>query len=195
MLARGIKTPDNPNPSSLLPQIVEAWVWDDSVELFRGFGREIREARRALIARQGERGGKVALTLCKSMASAFGALSTGIGKDPATVPTSERGRIWRPDWQDQIQGQAQANIIREVLTIGLTRGRWPVALNVDEMVYATNHHDPAETARELGLKYDATGAAGNGWKSKGPVSVMAIRKFCGELTFWPMFRKLREEGK
>lgn len=189
MLARGIKDPTDETKTRYILEPVkinysEMWLWEESAELLRGFGRKNRETRRTLAQNKGQAVADVALKMHKEMTSAFGTLHPMGDK-------VERNELWRPDWHDMIRGQAQANILKEIITVGLTRGRWPVAVNVDEWVYATDQADPAETARELGMTYDPTGAHGNGWKSTGPVARPAIGQYAGEMNFWAMFRKER----
>ncbi|GAB1695163.1 DUF927 domain-containing protein [Krasilnikovia sp. M28-CT-15] len=72
-----------------------------------------------------------------------------IGKYGAKAVAGER--LYRPDWQHHIMGQARANLLRKVAAVAENTARYPLAVAIDCVLYASDNPDPAAVAAELGL--------------------------------------------
>jgi hypothetical protein len=133
--------------------VLDAWLWPaiDGVRATRPGARYfeqayelLRDARERLHPARGtdptltavERGLKVSYT---APIGKYGAKST------------EGNRLYRPDWQHHIMGMARANLLRRLDTIAKDTGRYPLAVAIDCVLYASDNPDPAAVAAELGL--------------------------------------------
>lgn len=54
----------------------------------------------------------------------------------------QEGRIYRPDWRAAIIAQARVTIWWRAWQIGTDTGRWPTAIHVDALRYASDYGDP-----------------------------------------------------
>lgn len=65
----------------------------------------------------------------------------------------EGGRIFRPDWRDEVVDRARVNLLRKTARCGYT----PLRYNVDA-VWIVTDHDARTVGRALGVEYNAAGA-------------------------------------
>uniref|UniRef100_UPI003F495F8A DUF927 domain-containing protein n=1 Tax=Actinoplanes sp. CA-151224 TaxID=3239904 RepID=UPI003F495F8A len=72
-----------------------------------------------------------------------------IGKYGAKAAAGDR--LYRPDWQHHIMGMARANLLRKVTEVAERTNRYPLAVAIDCVLYASDNPDPAAVAAELGL--------------------------------------------
>ena len=133
--------------------VLDAWLWPavdgvrgtrPGVRYFEQAYELLRDARERLYPARGtdptlaavERALKVSYT-------------APIGKYGAKSVAGER--LYRPDWQHHIMGMARANMLRKLAAVASQTGRYPLAVAIDCVLYASDNPDPAAVAAELGL--------------------------------------------
>jgi hypothetical protein len=68
----------------------------------------------------------------------------------------DSSRVFRPDWRHTVIATARWSMWRKLLAVAETEDRWPLAVNVDCVTYASATRDP-DAARPKGIKL-GTGA-------------------------------------
>lgn len=70
---------------------------------------------------------------------------------------SEGGRIFRPDWRDEIVDRARVNVLRKCANLKDAQNVTPLRYNIDSVWIASND-GPDVVGRGLGIEYDEGGA-------------------------------------
>jgi hypothetical protein len=147
------------------PAFVEAYVWPDTRRALDAAGRVLRDGRRAILAGidASHPGAQFAKLVHGSLYKSFtGYLGRNAGPrtDRATGQAWAGDTLWRPDWRFLIIETANANLYRQLRAIAAQSGRYPLAVSVDAVTYASDSADPIE-GRPAGLEI---GDGGREWK-------------------------------
>ncbi|WP_327591287.1 hypothetical protein OHA25_60145 (plasmid) [Nonomuraea sp. NBC_00507] len=127
-------------------EIVEAYVWPVSTTYLEKWGKTIDTARLTFL-RQAQNGDSEAELLEDAVKELYKA-GVGLFRSKYIV-----GDIYhRPDWQHHIIAASRANLIRKMVKVVATCGRHPLAVDVDNVLYASDDPNPV-TAMPAPLKY------------------------------------------
>lgn len=149
------------------PQILEAWVWEDSKRALEGFYKKVKNSRVYIVAaaEAGRPGAKWAKQLNGAMYQSFrGYLGRTAGPqtDHATGQAYAADIYWRPDWAFMLLSHATANMYRNLRNYARDEGVTPLYVNVDAAGFASNEADP-ELAKPAGMRL---GSAGGEWTAE-----------------------------
>ncbi|MFC9916347.1 hypothetical protein [Streptomyces sp. NPDC127197] len=168
-----------------LPDVVEAYVWKESVRALAATRTHLQKGREVLLTQRGTPAGETAYkahgALYKSL---IGYLARTSG------PRNEADALWRPDWRDHLKAETYGRMYYSLQRIGQTSGRYPVATYVDAAYWVSNSPDPIESAP----KGMVLGSGGGQWKHEACVPLAAVREHLGEKSFKRMFeRELKKQ--
>lgn len=126
---------------NIVPKVHDAWVSDSTKPILKRWAERLRDARYAVETD--------AFNL--DLAAALKATSN------RTVGTLARpgGRIYRPDWRDEVVDRARANFVRKIW--GADGLAYPLRTNVDSVWYASDDERPNELYAALGAARYAIG--------------------------------------
>ncbi|WP_376996092.1 DUF927 domain-containing protein [Couchioplanes azureus] len=133
--------------------VLDAWLWPavdglratrPGVRYFEQAYELLRDARERLHPARGTDANLAAVDRALKLS-----YTAPIGKYGAK--STEGDRLYRPDWQHHIMGQARANLLRKLAAVASETGRYPLAVAIDCVLYASDNPDPAAVAAELGL--------------------------------------------
>jgi len=169
------------------PQILEAWVWQDSKRALEGFYKKVKDSRVYIVAaaEAGRPGAKFAKQVNGAVYQSFrGYLgrSKGPRLDYATGEAYTKDIYWRPDWAFMLLSHATANMYRNLVAFAREEGVTPLYVNVDAAGFASNEADP-ELAKPDGMKL---GSQGGQWTAENTVPMA---------DFLPMFEQVREDHR
>jgi hypothetical protein len=116
------------------PMVLDAYVAPASRVLRRWAGLLNAAHTRALLHPEQAGGLALVRAVKDSYRHAVGQLAT---------PT---GRVYRPDWRHAVIAEARCNLWRKVWRVGLTEGRWPAVIDVDQVVYPAAECGPDPVA-------------------------------------------------
>ncbi|MCX4871106.1 MULTISPECIES: DUF927 domain-containing protein [unclassified Streptomyces] len=146
-----------------VPDVVEAWVWENSKRALYGMYDRLRLCRKRILAsaEEGRPGARYAKQVSGMLYQSFrGYLSRREPKkDHTTGLPYEKDIYWRPDWAQMILDLALANTYRNLAAFAAS-GHHPLSLRVDAVTYASDTSDP------VAAKPDAMelGTGGGDWK-------------------------------
>ncbi len=125
--------------------VIEAWVWPQKGRYLDQWAERINQARQRLAADGSDDARAVLAALKLVYATAHGRLAG----------TADRGRtpLYRPDWSAAWKATARSNLLRKAIQAGETSGMWPIAIQTDALVYASDNPDAA-AALPAPLKLD-----------------------------------------
>ncbi|MFF5265132.1 hypothetical protein ACFY4C_40130 [Actinomadura viridis] len=123
-------------------EVKEAWVWPDHTQYLNKWAEQLDTARLALIqeAADGNADAEAVLAAVKDTYRA------GIGR---LGYHAAAGKVfYRPDWQHLIMAQSQGNLLRKLVKVADQSHRWPLAIDVDNVLFASNDPNPATAIPE-----------------------------------------------
>ncbi len=169
------------------PQILEAWVWQDSKRALEGFYRKVKDSRVYIVAaaEAGRPGAKFAKQINGAVYQSFRgylARSKGPRLDHATGEAYSKDIYWRPDWAYMLLSHATANMYRNLRDFARDQGVTPLYVNVDAAGFPSNEADP-ELAKPDGMKL---GSQGGQWTAENTVPLA---------DFLPLFEQVRPDHK
>uniref|UniRef100_UPI003F49830F DUF927 domain-containing protein n=1 Tax=Actinoplanes sp. CA-084688 TaxID=3239901 RepID=UPI003F49830F len=133
--------------------VLDAWLWPSidgvrgqrpGVRYFEQAYELLRDAREWVIPARDTH------PLLRSLDRALKVTYTApIGKYGAKAVAGDR--LYRPDWQHHIMGMARANLLRKITEVAERTNRYPLAVAIDCVLYASDNPNPAAVAAELGL--------------------------------------------
>lgn len=113
--------------------ILEAYVWPEHSRALGPWGERLRDARTALDVADAD------AQLSREQIKVV--YTRTIGMMGST--THQEGREgYAPDWRHHIVAKANANVLRRIVKIGEETGRWPIAVETDTVIYASDDPDP-----------------------------------------------------
>jgi hypothetical protein len=128
---------------------VEAWVWRDRTRYLDLWAREINTARLALadLADGGDAGAAAVLATVKDM---YSSAITLFGSPQLDARDGrERHKYFRPSWSHLVITTARARLFRKILQVEERNpGLWPVAIDRDNLLYASDDPDPVSACPE-----------------------------------------------
>ncbi|WP_435611249.1 DUF927 domain-containing protein [Streptomyces sp. C10-9-1] len=148
------------------PDVLEAWVWEDSKRALYGMYERIRITRERVIkaGAEGHPGAVFAKQVVGMLYQSFrGYLhrSEGPKKDHATGGAYAKDIYWRPDWAQMILDLALANTYRDLKKFA-AEGRLPLSLKVDAITLTSDEPD-RDAAAPASM---ALGTKGGQWKGE-----------------------------
>ena len=168
------------------PQILEAWVWENSKRALEGFYRKVKDSRVAIVAmaEAGRPGAKFAKQINGAVYQSFrGYLARKEPRlDHVTGEPYSKDIYWRPDWAMMLMAHATANMYRNLVTFALEQGVTPLYVNVDAAGFASNQANP-ELAKPNAMKL---GSQGGQWTAENTVPMV---------DFLPMFEQVTADQK
>ena len=161
---------------------LEALVYRDRSRYYEGWAARLREARAATMAAPGD----------PDEMAVLGAVKDTYRKGIGLLAVKSSGRMWRPDHRHAIVATAAATLLRKLAAVGEGEGRWPLAINVDAVVYASDDPDPV-SAVPAGLRL---GTGLGEFKPHGslPMAEAAPLLTRGGRHPDPLFTAIREAG-
>lgn len=116
---------------------LEAYVYDESSRFYEAWYYQLRAARDDLLPLADEDQDAAAV-----LAGAKGMYRAGIGM----LAVRSSGRLWRPDHRHTIIATARVNLARKLWRAADQDQRFPLAIGVDCVLYASDDPDPASAA-------------------------------------------------
>ncbi|MFI7089728.1 DUF927 domain-containing protein [Streptomyces anulatus] len=145
------------------PDVLEAWVWENSKRALYGMYDKLRLSRERILAsaEEGRPGARYAKQVSGMLYQSFrGYLSRREPKkDRATGLPYEKDIFWRQDWAQMILDLALANTYRNLRAFA-DSGHHPLSLRVDAVTYASDSPDPTAAKPEA----MQLGTGGGQWK-------------------------------
>lgn len=121
-------------------EVAEAWVWPEHTQYLNKWAEHLDAARLALIAAGGEDpGGNPDVRAV--LAAVKDTYRAGIGR--LGYREAEGKVLYRPDWQHLVTAQSQGNLIRRLVKVAEQSHRWPLAIEYDNILFASDDPDPA----------------------------------------------------
>lgn len=112
---------------------LEAYIWTNHTRLLSAWTKRVIQARTALDTPNPD--DQAARDVLKNLyVRTFGMIGSHEHQ------AGRRG--YAPERYDTLKGRAGANILRRILSIGQTTGRWPVAVFTDTLLYTSTEADP-----------------------------------------------------
>lgn len=156
-----------------VPEVVEAWVWEESKRALYGMYDKLRISRERILASaaQGRPGARYAKQVAGMLYQSFRGYLGRIRPqmDNVTGLPYSKDIFWRPDWAQMILDLALANTYRNLRDFAAS-GHRPLSLRVDAATYASSSPDPVASkpaAMELGT-------GGMHWKAEYTVPMGEI---------------------
>lgn len=115
------------------PEIIEAYTWAESSRVLDPWYERIRDARTALDTEDPD--DQVARSQLKQI------YTRTLGLMASSVFMAGKP-MYQPEWREFVVAKANMNVLRRIVTIGKTTGRWPVAVEKDTIVYTSPERDP-----------------------------------------------------
>lgn len=168
-----------------VPVAVEAWVWPESKRALYATYERLQQARKALILGRGTPGGEIAY---KAHSGLYKTLMGYLAR--VAGPRDEKDALWRPDWRDMIKAQTYCNAYRQMVRVGHSVNRWPVATYADAVYYAADELEAAGAA-PAGL---VLGTGGGQWKHEAVVPLAAVEELVGERRFHAAYERESQKG-
>lgn len=157
-----------------VPDVLEAWVWEDSKRALTGMYKKLLNMRRTVLRCQeeGRPGARWVKGIHGRLYQSFrGYLGRNDPKhDHESGDVYERDIYWRPDWAKAILALANANTFRALYKHATEDGRYPLSLYIDAATYTSEHADP-EQAKPAGMRLGTTSGT---WSSEGMVPMADI---------------------
>lgn len=107
------------------PEITDSWTGTATRAVFTSWAERLRDALAAVRSEE-----QMRVTLKATYTHAYGQLAT------------DTGRVRRPDWAHTLVAQHRVSLWRRLWRIGIGEGRWPVAIDTDNVAYAARTADP-----------------------------------------------------
>lgn len=156
------------------PDVLEAWVWEDSKRALTGMYKKLLQMRRYVLRCQeeGRPGARWVKGIHGRLYQSFrGYLGRNDPRrDHETGDVYERDIYWRPDWAKAIMALANANTYRALYRYAAEEGRFPLSLYVDAATYTSDQADP-EQAKPALMKL---GTSSGTWSSEGVIPMAAV---------------------
>jgi hypothetical protein len=125
-------------------RIYQVWAYPERHRWLEPWYERLRDARAALAAETGPAGLIARAALKRTYAAALGRLAgSWLEVGDAT---------FRPDWRHAVIARAFANLHRHLAHVAAHSGAWPIAQDLDLVIYASDLADPVQAAAELGLE-------------------------------------------
>ena len=126
---------------------LEAWVWPEHTRYLDLWAQQMDTARLALAGpppsfRPGDPDDAAVLAAVKDTYSGTVTLfgSSQLAGDPDKGKPASR--LYRPDWAHMIVNTAAARLYRKIFAAAARCGRWPVAIDRDNLLYTSDDPDP-----------------------------------------------------
>lgn len=157
-----------------VPEVLEAWVWEDSKRALTGMYKKLLSMRRYVLRCQeeGRPGARWVKGIHGRLYQSFrGYLGRNDPRyDHESGDVYERDIYWRPDWAKAIMALANANTFRALHKYASEEGRYPLSLYVDAVTYTSEHADP-EQAKPKAMRL---GNSSGTWSSEGVIPMAAV---------------------
>jgi hypothetical protein len=127
---------------------LEAWVWPEHTRYLDLWADQLDKARQALAGpppsyAPADPDDAAVLAAVKDTYSGAVTLFGSPQLDANPEAGRERHRLYRPDWAHIIVATAAARLYRKILAVEAAElGRWPVAIDRDNLLYASDDPDP-----------------------------------------------------
>lgn len=128
----------------------EAWVWPEHTRYLELWSSELNTARLALAGpppgyRPEDPDARAVLAALKDTYSGAVTLFGSPQLDADADTGRERHTLFRPDWAHIVVATATARLYRKILQAEeAARGLWPLAIDRDNLLYASDEPDPAK---------------------------------------------------
>jgi len=126
---------------------LEAWVWPEHTRYLDLWAQQLDAARLALAGpppgyRPGDPDDAAVLAAVKDTYS--GTITLFGSSQLAADPDKDRPahRLYRPDWTHMIINTAAARLYRKIFAAAEKTGRWPIAIDRDNLLYTSDDADP-----------------------------------------------------